>query len=72
MMEDLVIEGYDPDQVLDTILPAQDTSPAGFRGLLDKAGARPMQAPAVYNGGTHYHNNDKNDPAGKRQPAMSR
>jgi hypothetical protein len=73
-MEDLVVEGYDPEQVLNTILPSQGAGPADFRGLLDRAGARPMQAApgAVYNGGTHYHNSDKSDPAGKRQPALTR
>jgi len=67
-MEDLVVEGYAPQQVLDTLLPAQDrgASSADFRGLMTKAGARTMQAPgATYHGGTHYHNQDKSDPAGK-------
>lgn len=66
-MEDLVVEGYDPQQVLDIILPAQGAAPEAFRGLLNKSGAKPMQAAGgnTYHGGTHYHNQDKNDPAGK-------
>ena len=69
-MEDLVIEGYDPDAVLDTILPALDTAgPGEFRGLMTKAGARTMQS---FHGGTHYHNESKDDPAGKPRPAMAR
>ena len=89
-LEDLVVAGYDPDTVLNTVLPSlakegyegiwdlrssysDYTPPSGqteygvFKGWLDKAGARPMQtaAPTIYNGGTHYHNQDKNDPAGK-------
>lgn len=46
--------------------PAGQTEAEVFRGWLQAAGRRPMQAPAaVYQGGTHYHNENKNDPAGK-------
>jgi len=89
-MEQLVIEGYEPQAVIDTILPflasqgysgvsgygtaiGDYQAPAGrsaadvFRGQMPQAGARPMQAApgSTYNGGTHYHNENKSDPAGK-------
>ena len=51
-----------------------------FKGILDASGAKPMQSdqsgggfwlPSLiqqYSGGTHYHNEDRRDPAGRARP----
>ncbi|HUU58651.1 MAG TPA: phage tail tape measure protein, partial [Phycisphaerae bacterium] len=82
-MEDLVSEGYSPRDVLDVVWPdwnaaGQDGHREGstatwrkrFLDQLRAAGREPMQGD-TYQGGTHYHNHDKRDPAGRPQrPAM--
>jgi len=79
-MEQLVAEGYQPSDVLGLIPYTESLSsserrqfwmdpaagPQILRKRLQSQGVRPMQ---VYNGGTHYHSDNRNDPAGKPQPA---
>lgn len=97
-MEELILEGYQPQEVLDTILPFLEEQgyagtqvysqgmfgyepPKGqsvydvFHAEMTDSGASLMQggSPIIYQGGTHYHNDGKSDPAGKpRTPAAGR
>ncbi len=77
-MQQMLGEGYAPADIMKTLGPSLDASDftGGLAGVDDddlvshsrqqmqSAGHRPMQGD-VYNGGTHYHVADGNDPAGR-------
>jgi len=82
-MEAMLGEGYQPADIVETVLPELERvtggkaatwrPPAGrqpaewMRARLRAVGAEPMQGSSVQVnvGGTHYHNHDKREPAGR-------
>jgi len=64
--ERLLLEGYGPPAILDAAYSGglrRTGDETWYEAIRARLGA-PMQG-ATYSGGTHYHNENKNDPAGK-------
>ncbi len=71
---DLLGEGYPGEQLVDVLMPVQMAGGLGqdratirsrFREILRARGIEPLQGQIRFEGGTHYHQNDKRDPAGR-------